>query len=254
MNEVVKVQNQFEPLDVIKESWRKVKGSKGALWAIFAIGMLIGIPQSVLNIVLKHTQDTWLAYTLITAGYGFSLLKVIIFSGFSYLGVQIAKDEKLEATEAMAYCFNIKLILKIIGYHILWLLIMVPVILVFINPFSLYSYLTGHEMTAIMRLMSVLLYFIVIPGFIYLQLRLVAAKSILLVEQLNPWAAVKKSFHLTKGNVGNLLALQLLNVFIILGGILTLGIGFIWIIPYNGICQGMIYKKLQEIKFPVNEH
>lgn len=52
-------------------------------------------------------------------------------------------------------------------------------------------------------------------------------------ENISPWQAIKKSFYLMKGNMGRLLYLQFSFIGMNLLGLVSLGIGMLWVVPYQ---------------------
>jgi uncharacterized membrane protein len=61
-----------------------------------------------------------------------------------------------------------------------------------------------------------------------------------------PWEAIKQSFAITRHNFWRLCFIYLLVLLIFLGSILTLGIAFIWTIPFMVILYGVCYKNLAD--------
>jgi uncharacterized membrane protein len=75
-------------------------------------------------------------------------------------------------------------------------------------------------------------------------IRMVSATLFVIVENSNPWQAICKSFEITKNNALLLFGLSLINLLALLFGILTFGIGMLWVAPFNYISWAEAYKRL----------
>lgn len=78
----------------------------------------------------------------------------------------------------------------------------------------------------------------------YLKLRLSFAPFLALDTELGVFASIKNSWKLSSGHVIKIACVFILQILLLLvGGILTLGIGFIFLIPYSYLCSAVLYVK-----------
>ena len=81
-------------------------------------------------------------------------------------------------------------------------------------------------------------------GAFYVTISMSLAAAFVLEKESSPWRAIAASFQATRWNFWRLLALYILQSFIILLGIIPFFIGLIWAIPFSFILYGMIYQRL----------
>jgi hypothetical protein len=244
MNAIV---SNFSALDTIKEAWNNVKGSKGTFWIILfsmlflnAVSTMIEDYASIASIMTVRFFVGELAYVVFTITY------YILFWGLLYLGIQRARDQSIHY-KMVSNVFNVRLFFRMIGILLFQILILLPaIILLFVPVLFKYTHF-AVDFPGATKLVTALFYIFGLSlclVAIYLLMRLYVAKAILIAEKTELVTAIKRSFQATKSQVWKLIGLSLLNSLILLLGIVTLGIGFIWLLPYYFINYGVVYKKL----------
>lgn len=214
--------------DTLGAAWEKVKGSKGSFWAAIIIMILIGIGFGILMAVIKAGS----------AGAGSiiqfisSFINFFLQMGVMYMGIKRAQDLPMSYRD-LFYPFRSDLIFKLIGLYILKILILLP--------FFLFFFLS---MAVLDKPVMILFNIIVILGMIYVSVRMIMAAAYILDKTVNPWHSIVLSFKATRSNFWRMMALFIIQGFILLLGVITAGIGFIWILPFGFILYGFMYKRL----------
>lgn len=230
---------------VLRISWDKTKGAKATIWGAFAIYILclvflegikeIGIQATAIiyNVavsqVKKHPSIGIQIYNFIVL-----IIDTLLMSGIWYMGIRRAINLPISASMAFKI-FQLRLALKVIGTKILYyILTALPLIMMGI-------------MSGVIRVVSVPL--LIIGGLlsIWLMTRLSMMIMLVLAEQVSPWQAAKISFNATNGNFWQLFGIGITSILCIIAGILTLGIGLIWILPFVFILFGVVYQQLFNI-------
>lgn len=219
--------------ETIKEAWSKVKGTKASVWAGIGILILITVGFAILEHIVKNIS--FLFYFLMIID------KVVVFLleyGLIYIGIQRAFDLPITYRQIFR-SLEFRVAISIIGYFILLLLIFI-----IFTSFSFIGFVIYNAEFTGKTFFAVLIFLIANIGLIYINVRLILALPLILDKKVNPWVAIKKSFEGTQSNFWRLLALSLIQFLAFFIGVITLLIGLIWILPFNLICYGVIYKKL----------
>jgi len=218
-------------METVKTAWAKVSGAKGSLWAVIGIFLLVQIVLEICGGIGAKGLFNFIGW----------LVQIIAGASLIYLGIKRAQDTPISYKMAKDV-LNARIILYIIGLYILQILIFIPAgIVAGIGVFL--SHMQSEPSTA-MHLVSALFYLAAVAIFIFLSARLWLGYGAIVDKKLNPWEAVKLSFKTTQGNVWNLIGLYIINIFIIIVCLITIGIGFIWGIPWLMIIYGEAYKRL----------
>lgn len=216
--------------NTVTTAWEKVSGSKASFWGSMALIILISLAFSLIGAIYQH---------LFSAGVGVihfisSFINFFLQMGLIYMGIRRAQDLPIVYKD-MFYPFRLDLIIKLIGLYILKILILLPFILVsFIVIVA-----AGTSKGTMVTINTV----VGLAAF-YLYVRLSLAAGYLLDKSLGPWQSIVLSFKATGSNFFRLFATYILLGLIYVLGILTLFIGFIWIMPLGLILYGLIYKRL----------
>lgn len=220
--------------ETLKSAWAKVHGAKATIWAalgiLFAIVFCLGIIQGITEAI---NHSLFQAMKLIT-----NLISYFLQLGVVYIGICRAKDQPI-AYQLMFRPFGLYRALSIIGLYIAEMVLFILPLLIgvaggfVINLAFPLSGLIGGLLIAASGL-----------SLIYLVVRLIPSLAIILDQDANPIEAIKRSFHLTKGNVLRLCLLSVIQIIILLICIIPLGIGLIWGLPFTFITYGTIYQTL----------
>lgn len=246
----------FLPIgDTLATAWTKVKGSKGSFWAAIAIIVAIGIGLNILGYCVGTLSKGTEAFIQFVN----NVLNFFLQMGVIYMGIKKAQDLPI-TYKNLFYPFRLDLILKLIGLYILKLLVLLPFGLVMVIAAALTATKTtvNADLSATDQVaasvisssslfssgIATVIYIIVIIGVIFVSLRMILAAAYVLDKNAGPWQAILLSFKATQSNVLRLLGLFIVQGFIFLLGVITAGIGFIWIMPYAFIIYGLAYKRL----------
>ena len=200
-----------------------------------------GIGNNVTSIILS------IAVIIITVpisfGFTFSLYK--IFKGeevgyFDFLSLGLSNFKKAWGI-ALHIC--LKLILPI-------LLFVIANVLIIVSGLAIYNIDVGNTlntgMTSIIGLVSIILTFVsmvwlTIRSFYYVIANFIAFDNL----EISSKEAVEKSQKLMKGNRAKYFVLMLTFIGWIFLGSLSLGIGFLWLIPYIQFAAFAFYKHIE---------
>lgn len=150
-----------------------------------------------------------------------SLLAII----YLYFGIRRAQGQSISIND-IRNVFKFRILCNQFAYIILWALVSFLCILAStMKPYS--ALLLGGVM-------------------VFFGIRLTLTNSFIIDKNMNFIDAIESSFHSTKGNFWKLTASLLLFVCLFLGGIVTLGIGIIWLMPLIYIFMGEIYLQLSD--------
>lgn len=222
--------------ETLNSAWTKVEGSKKTFFIAFIILFAVMFGISLVEGVFQAINSGLGSFAKIIA----NIVGYLLQMGFLYMGICRAKDQPLNYT-LLFRAFNLMRALSIIGLYILEALIFfIPSMIIFASTFI---YAIGFPGAT---LISVTLLALAIFAIVYIAIRLIPGIALILDKDVNPVAAVRESFRLTQGNAFNLFVITLVQIIAIAFGIITFGIGLIWMLPFSLITYGLIYRKLVE--------
>lgn len=224
--------------DSISTAWQRVRGAKGTIWA--AIGMLVLV--AIGFCILTYIGKAILPASKPVINFIGQIFNFLLQLGLLYIGIKRALDLPIRYTMVF-HALNLALAAKLILLYILETIIMLPVALIFLILPSMLI-VVPHSPDAL-RLVVAFCYLIGIIGMIYLMIRMILALAFVLDKNMGAWDAIKSSFAATKKNVWRLIGIVIVKICAILLGVITLGIGLIWAIPFVTILYGVIYTKLR---------
>lgn len=215
--------------DTITTAWEKVSGSKASFWGATLLIILISMAFGLLGALCQY---------VFSAGEGVihfisSFINFFLQMGIIYMGIRRAQDLPFSYKD-MFYPFRLDLIIKLIGLYILKILIMLPFALVMVITIA-----TGASKGTLVAINTLLAL-----AALYLFVRLTLAAAYLLDRSVGSWQSIVLSFNATRSNFWRLFATFFILGLIYVLGIITLFIGFIWILPLGFILYGLIYKRL----------
>lgn len=216
-------------METVKAAWAKVGGVKGSFWAVLGIFVLLLI---IVNFIGNLGGKEGVIHTVF--GLIAAVIQIVGGAALLYLGIRRAQDMPITYKTAKNV-LNTRTILYIIGLYILQLVVFIPAGILL--GIGIYFNQTAPFIAFLFYLASVLL-------FIFLSVRMWLGYGIVLDKNLNPWEAIKLSFKATCDNVWNLIGLYLLTICIVIVCTITLGIGYIWGLPWLLIIYGEGYKRL----------
>ena len=194
---------------ILIEAWHLTRGYKGIFW--LAILVYVAALLAVVSVEQWVRQDPSLGPLVAALPLLGQLLIMPLAAGLFMLGVYRAADVPLHLGMLFAY------------YHRLLGLLLLNLLLV------------------LMLMLGLIL--LVLPG-IYLMIAYTFALPLLVEKKIGAWAALEAS----RQGVGpcwfRLLGLMLMSVLLLVLGMLTLGVGVIWVVPMLSIAYGLVYVKL----------
>ena len=228
-------------LDTVKQAWLRVHGSKLVFFLAFVLLVFLGLMGAVFQGLFKETQGIDMLIMLLLVIIVLKILYFMLIMSAIYMGVERAKDRPIRFG-MMRYGFNFLRFINLIGCYIL---MMLPLFIAFVFLFIPSVFWGGsvNNSTIVILAASILyiLSIVISVFFIFWIFRVILAPIMVVVENINPWQAVKRSYALTKSNIFRLIGLGILKVLLILLGVVSLGIGFIWIWPLLEIINGVMY-------------
>lgn len=234
----------FSALDTVSQAWMRVKGVKWVFFKINILYLILLIPGIFMQHLLKTTSG--LVFVVMLLAYiGYRFFIALFIMGMEYLGVMRAGDQPIAASN-ISYVFNTNLVIKILGLFVLMGIIVILVVIpMAVIDGIIFAMLTAASATKTIKiLLFAFTYLVTMAAIIYLFIRMYIAALIVIMENMNPWAAIKKSFRLTSGKFWKLFGLMMLNLLLVMISVIPLGIGLIWSIPYIYINHGVVYRKL----------
>ncbi len=223
-------------------SWSKVEGIKGVFWP----GIIILWAVTLLDFKLQHlanhgriSLDVWNVAAIVIF-----FINLLMSAGLIHMGILRAKGEKLDWL-ALFYAFNLNVLLHLIGLIILQtIIVLMPSLLIFFSlqlmtMNSPYLNLLGGATTVL----ATLFYCIVI-------VRMLFSVAFVLDRGEQPFKAIKHSIQASYGNFWRLIGFVYMCVVLLVSGVVSCMIGFIWILPFLYIWYGSVYLELSRKNLP----
>ncbi len=220
-------------IETVKSAWAKVSGAKGSIWAIFGLFFLAILVTEFLGKLFAPGLFSFIG----------TIIQLLAGAGLVYLGVRRAQDIPINFNMAKDV-ITLRIFLFIVGLLIIETLIYIPAGILSGIGFYFYSLHPQAEPSIFMFLIIDLLYLASFILFIYLTIRMWLGYAFIVDKKLNPWEAIQLSFKMTSGNVWNIIGLFAIKIGVLFLCSLTLGIGFIWGLPWVLITYGEAYKRL----------
>lgn len=212
--------------ELVSMAWHKMNGAKATIWLAVLIGFVINVVFEFIDYLTDRNFITGILSYIVSN---------LISMGVVLIGTRRALDLPIRASmlfEPFRWRFGLRLLLTIILFSII---VGIPAFLLFIFA-ALYQ--------QIGTLVSIILSVIMFAIIIYLVVRMSLTFRIAVMQDVNPWHAIKLSFIATQQHFWSLLALLIVNFLIIVVSIIPIGIGLIWSIPYTIISWGIVYRLL----------
>lgn len=206
-------------------AFEKITGSK----RIFLVASLLAVAIIFSLIWVQDYSEEYLSRGLFFGLSLFSsLMNFLLIAGVTYIGIRRAYNLPISFS-MLLHVFKPKMALHIIGLYFLKILIN------FILAFVVVSFLGKVE-----------IFLIGMMALIFIQIRLILALGFVLEKNMGPWVAIQHSFKATRYQFWRLFLLSLIQLGLYLVSILSLGILFIWTIPFTMISYGIVYRDLSK--------
>ncbi|HSW93922.1 MAG TPA: hypothetical protein VLJ15_06190 [Gammaproteobacteria bacterium] len=223
-------------METVKTAWAKVSGTKGSFWAIIGIVFVAQFIVGFLGGLGTKGGAIDIIFSIIS-----SLIQIMAGASLIYMGIRRAQDTPIR-WKMVRDVLTGRIILYLILLYILEMVIFIPAgLLAGVGVWLLHM---QPEPTLMMQVLAGVFFVATAILFIFLAVRLWLAYGTVVDKKSNPWEAVKFSFKATRCNVWKLIGLYFVNVLIALLCVITVGIGFIWGLPWFFIAYGEAYKRL----------
>ena len=191
----------------IETAWQRVYGAKGPIMLGFILQIIMNIKTDIAVIDLL-----------------FALTSSLLSVGLIYMGIIRARNLPINYSLIFSG-FTFHTFLNLLGFISIAILASVVMVLsaVFISWYTL---------------------LIFTPAFIFLGLRTFLTLSFIVDRRLSIIPALKASYFATQGNVWRIILLSLFMMLVVIAGLIPLGIGLIWAVPFCYILWGVIYENL----------
>lgn len=225
----------FSILETIRTAWDYEEGVKHVFWAVVGMLAVVTLVSGGLGGWARDTvQPVWILALVMAVQLAGSVLRLLLSMGLMYLGLQ-RKEGAAVQVGMIKFVFQWKLFFRMFGYILLNLSIMAPVL----AGTVVFSH---HPVTDFLPGFFVWIFWFIVAVWLLIRIRFTPA--VLMCENAGLLTAVKKSFAITRSHVFQLLGLYIINTFMIIGGVITAGIGLVWVLPYLFINYGVVYKRL----------
>lgn len=225
----------------------------GMLSLVSLVLMIVGIVLLVINKDIQITVKEAIGYgrenskkhtKRFLLGFGIVIVLQVIESI-----INPQNDQTQSVTSTI-----VSIVMSILNLWIMFGLAKIALDIVYGRAYKIMSLFVGFKKTMtyvvayIINMIVVIIWFLlfVFPGIIR-SFRLSMTQYLILEKGYNPFKAIKMSWKMTKGFVGDIFAINLIGGLINMLWVLALLIGLIWTLPILMIANAYIYKKIAEI-------
>jgi uncharacterized membrane protein len=201
---------------------------KTPMGAFLVAGLVTFVIELPFSMLLQKEYATVLQTVLYyIAEILISLLGVILSAGVLDIHLKMARGQEYHLSQTFGQIRE-----RPDRYLIAGFLLMLFSTVLMIPGVGVSIYVSYHPDTLLL-ILAIALMLAGIACVIYLALRLSLVYYLLLDDDtLSPWQAIVASAELMEGNVGRLFGLYLSFLGYLVLGVITLGIGMLWVMPY----------------------
>lgn len=254
-------QYQWRIRDVIKESWKKVKGSKGSYWGAFGILLAIMIGLSFVLLIISgigtviagiitgigakaaatHSQHPPLGFIITSQSIStlgqliINFIQAPLIAGLIFMGIRRAIDKPISFV-MLFKVFKFRYMFRFFYLNILILLIIFAGVAVIYLPGL---FIHNHLIEGLYIVTSVV---VVILAWIYLFTSFILTFPLIIDRDYTAWAALTTSCRAVSKHWFRMFGLLIVLQLIYLLTALTLFIGFIWTLPFFLNTLGVVYR------------
>lgn len=231
--------------EVLQGKWGKGVGITSAYLALFfVIGLIIGMFEegSIIANILMIAQI---------------IIEIPLTLGLVYSFIKLKRDEKVEAFDFIKLGFENfgrawKLQLRVVLKMILPIICLVVSIALFGTV--IFALVNGNGMTMALFISAIVVYIIgifyaIVIGLLYALTFMVAYDN----PEMSSLEVVNKSAQLMYGHRGDYFVLSLSFIGWAVLCIFSLGIGFLWLVPYMQTSYTCFYEEVLKLKEPKKE-
>lgn len=234
--------NYISTTSIIKRAWETVKAN---LLTFVAAAAILFVVNTIFNAVTSVTEKNYMplesgVLTLVTA-----LISLVIGVAVTTALIRIARGAPV-TTQALS--FSSSQVFRFIGVSLLVGLIMLVIVLPVVGAGFLLGVASfvGNIDSNIIAFAAILL--VAVIFIIYISIRLMFAKYIVLDGATGVVAAIKQSWNLTSGNIWTIIKLGLLSMLVVLLGALALLVGLLVAVPVVALAYAYLYVELSAQK------
>lgn len=233
--------NRFNIKEVCSSAWRKVKGSKGAMFPYVLIFFLYS-RVSILDKLAAEGDLNFNFHLSSSILVILAILTVLSSIGSLYLGVQRANDIPIKAG-IISRVLKPLVFWRLLKVTVWSFLIVAPGILLILLPSIKIAIPDVFiPMARLIEATSVVIGFF---WLLYISLRLGFVYHVVFMKDVNSWEAIKLTWQGTKSNVLRILCLLIfLFVITLFFNLITFGVASFWTLPFMDIALGEAYKRL----------
>ncbi|MES2142549.1 MAG: hypothetical protein V4471_06705 [Pseudomonadota bacterium] len=238
-----KVANYAMPIRAIfSEAWHRIKGMKKAFWGGFALLFLTLLGLFVIFQALLLVCDFLQLYHLsmacqFIAGGFVAVFRLLLSISLIFLALQHARNQPVNSTMVFEFRKNWKP-LALIGVMLYFFNVLV---LSGSDLISASLHLNGKIWVIVSLLESIFLVFFLT----YLMLLITMTMLLILDKKMALKAGFKRAFiAINQHWLKNIALLLLASLVFLVGGIITLGVGLIWLLPFISLISAIQYRQI----------
>jgi hypothetical protein len=232
-------EKKFSNKEAIKFAWEKVKENLGFFLLVGVVFYIVSFLPSIARKLMKETESLNLDIIFTILYILFQALSILVGLGLNKIMLKVIDKQKPKFTDLFS---QYRLFWKYLFATILYsLIIMIPVGI----SMLLSLFLVKDNQNPIYIFIPIIIFIIAIVFSILVGIR-VQFFPYLIIEGLGPIEALKESFRITKGLVGDLFVFGLVMMAIALAGLLALFVGTLITMPIVAIATAFVYRKLKQ--------
>ncbi len=202
----------FEIGAVLSEAWALTKGSKGVILGALAITFGVNMATQAISFFTQSESGLVIALGALLSLVPMAIIYTIN-AGILLYAIKRAAGDSSASFDDVLSCFP--LLLPIVG------------------------------VVALQGLLTVVGFLLLILPGIYLAIGYLMAVPLKVERGLGIWESLETSRKSVHHRWLKLLGLSLVTgLIVMLGGLLTLGIGFIWLLPFGMLVYGIVYREI----------
>lgn len=234
--------NYISTTSIIKRAWATVKAN---LLSFVAAAAILFVIQVILNSITTGDKDAPMSPEMGILSLLSTAISLIIGVAVTVALIRIARGAPV-TTQALS--FSSSQVLRFIGVNILFGLIMLAIVIPVVGAgfaLGIASFVGNIDNNILVFVAIVLAALLCI---IYVSIRLMFAKYIVLDGATGVVAAIKQSWNLTSGNIWTIVKLGLLSLLVALLGTIALLVGLLVAVPVVALAYAYLYVELSAQK------
>ncbi len=234
--------NYISTTDLIKRAWETVKAN---LLTFVAAAAILFVINTVFNVVTSVAEKNHMplesgVLTLVTA-----LISLVVGVAVTTALIRIARGAPVTI---QTLSISSSQVFRFIGVSLLVGLIMLAVVLPVVGAGFLLGITSfvGDIDSNIIAFVAILIAAVIF--IVYISIRLMFAKYIVLDGATGVVAAIKQSWNLTSGNIWTIIKLGLIAILVALLGLIALVVGLLVAVPVIALAYAYLYVEISAQK------